>query len=141
MATKTTTATLTTTAISTKTATATVTVTGGGAEVPVAAAGSPPADFYDYGNGLSATWAADDSYDCAEADDSCWGVQIYSQDGCPTGPYVLLTLFGNGTDESGSSERRTNQAIAAGETIVLVLGYQGPDTATITADLTDVRCQ
>lgn len=66
---------------------------------------------------------------------------IYSQDGCPTGPYVLLTLFGNGTDESGSSERRTNQAIAAGETIVLVLGYQGPDTATITADLTDVRCQ
>ena len=113
------------------TVTATVTVT------PSAPDFVPPAGFADWGEGVAAKWSDDSAFNCAESTDSCWGVDLYSQDGCPDGILVVLDVFRDQTKLTVLDS--TSPAVAPAGTVSIVVGQTGNGTG-LNAKMVDIRC-
>ena len=138
----TTTDTTTATATATRTpapVTATVTVTE---SVTVSATESPaepfpPAGYDDWGAGVAAKWADDAAFECPEESESCWGVDIFSANGCPNGVFLALDLYRE--EQQVDTLDATTSAMNAGDNLQVVLGQSGNGTG-LTAELVTVTC-
>ena len=123
------------TARSTIEETVTTTVTAG-------AAGYPPSDFHDHGNGVySAFETNNDSFDCADADNRCWGVKVTAPAGCANGVALKLTIFPVGSDAPAATVEQSGSAALAPQEIktIIVGSNKLPDDQRFEAEITEAR--
>jgi len=135
-----TTVTATTTVVRTVRSTTEETVT---TTVTAGAAGYPPADFYDHGNGVYSAFETNhDAFDCAAQYNRCWGVKITAPAGCPDGVALKLTIFPEGGDVAAATVEQTEPAaLAAKEITTIVVGSSKlPDDEKFEAEVTDASC-
>ncbi len=123
--------------------TVTTTVTAGGGSGGTTPAGFPPADFFDYGNGVYGAFETNhDAFDCAASDNRCWGVKVAATAGCPNGVALKLTIYPEGQDTAAATvEQSSGEALAPGEIKTIVVGSSKlPDDGRYEAEITDAHC-
>lgn len=135
-----TTVTATTTVVNTVRSTTEETVT---TTVTAGAAGYPPADFYDHGNGVYSAFETNhDAFDCDAEFNRCWGVQVTAPDGCPDGVALTLTIFPEGGDVAAATVEQTEPAALAPQeiTTIVVGSSKLPDDEKFEAEVTNASC-
>jgi hypothetical protein len=128
---------------STSEQTVTVTVTAGGSGSTGSPADYPPADFYDYGNGVYGAFETDHTlFDCDDESNRCWGVRITAPAGCANGVAIKLTIYPKGSDVAASTvDQSSSQPLAAGEIKTIVVGSSKlPDDQQYEAEITQAGC-
>ncbi len=124
---------------STSEQTVTVTVTAGSG----GSTDYPPADFYDYGNGVYGAFESDHTlFDCDDESNRCWGVKVTAPAGCPNGVALKLTIYPKGSDVAASTvDQSSSQPLAAGEIKTIVVGSSKlPDDQQYEAEITEAGC-
>ena len=118
---------------------AVVTITTTTVQVPSSEpAFAPPDGFDDWGDRVGAKWSDQTTFTCPDSSDSCWGVDLYSERGCPGGILVVLDVFRDQTKLAVIDE--TTAAVAPGATSNLVLGQTGNGTG-LTAKIATISCR
>lgn len=108
----------------------------------------PPEGYTVFGVASTSTtsyrFLGNEEFDCAETDDSCWGLSIHTQTGCSRGGSAILTVSVKDSDAGPVGEiTGTFAASAPNEAVPVIIGQVGlrptPETA-LTARLSSVTC-
>ena len=108
----------------------------------------PPEGYTVFGVASTSTtsyrFLNNDEFECAETDDSCWGLSIHTQTGCSRGGSAILTVSVKDSDAGPIGEvTGTFAESAPNEAVPVVIGQVGlrptPETA-LTAQLSSVTC-
>jgi|GEM_PF-7114811 len=104
---------------------------------PTTPAFVPPSGFNDWGEGVATRWTDQSLFNCANSADSCWGVDLYSEPGCPDGVLVVLDISRDGTKIAVIDS--VSPAVAAGANVSIVLDQTSLGTG-LSGRMADVRC-
>jgi hypothetical protein len=99
---------------------------------------TPPAGFDDWGDRVGAKWSDQTTFSCPDSSESCWGVDLYSELGCPGGILLVLDIFRDQTKLTVIDG--TTAAVSPGATVNLVLGQTGNGTG-LTAKIATISCR
>lgn len=108
----------------------------------------PPEGYTVFGVASTSTtsyrFLNNEEFECAESDDSCWGLSIHTQTGCSRGGSAILAVSVKDSDAGPLGEITGSFAASApNEAVPIVIGQVGlrptPETA-LTARLTSVTC-
>ena len=115
-----------------------VTITTTTVQVPSSEpAFTPPDGFDDWGERVGAKWSDQTTFTCPDSSDSCWGVDLFSERGCPGGILVVLDVFRDQTKLTVIDG--TTAAVTPGAMVNLVLGQTGNGTG-LTAKIATITC-
>ncbi|MTD12890.1 hypothetical protein GIS00_02880 [Nakamurella sp. YIM 132087] len=97
-----------------------------------------PAGFKSAGGGMWVKWASKGTFSCGYYD-SCWGLDVFSEYGCPSGLYVEISISTGGVATDWTNG--TLSGLSPGERGQLVMGTVGRGSGNRSAKITEVNCR
>ena len=116
----------------------TVTVTE---PAPRSSEGTAPAGFHDLGDGVWFAWADKATFDCPEDADGCWGVELWSAEGCAEGVEVHLDIYKPDSDiVLAAMTWQADTALPAGERTVFIPTTDNLADRDVEASVAELSC-
>jgi hypothetical protein len=89
--------------------------------------------------GLAVRQLANEEFECRDAQNKCFGIEVYSGPGCPNGANVTMTVHAAVGDAQLGRTSDVTMPIPPGGRARAIMGYD-PHGVAVTADLSSVSC-